>query len=221
MNLDIVSSYQKIKAQISSSSRSPVLIAVSKKQPIEKIETLVGLGQRDFGENYVQDLVARAKAFDARGVEDLRWHFMGHLQKNKVKLLLPWVDMIHSIDSVSLVQEIDKVFRRIDLKKRIKATIQVNIDSEESKSGFDLSELDTAYAKISRFPSIELVGLMCIPRVGNSESAFSRMRDLSDRMKSKYGEVKLSMGMSSDYPIALQYGADYLRLGTVLFGERP
>ncbi len=220
MNLDTQSAYQKIKIQISEIKPETVLVAVSKKQSVEKIISLYKKGQRDFGENYVQELTERAVKLKSEGYSGIRWHFMGHLQKNKVKQLLPHVFMIHSIDSLALAKEIEKKFKRLDLKTPIDSTIQINIDNENTKSGISLSELDAIYSEIKNFNSLHLQGIMCIPKIGNSELAFQKMKNLANQMKEKHGEVKLSMGMSDDYESALRFGSDYLRLGRVLFGER-
>ncbi len=196
----------------------PLLLAVSKFQPVEKMLALHGQGQCDFGENYVQELIAKAKEFRSRGITDVRFHFIGKLQTNKVKALLPEVAAIHSVDSLRLLQEIAKRAREAAVLPSV--YFQVNIDREDSKSGFleeDLSELCRA---VRESGGVKPIGLMAIPDPGkNPAEAFRRMQELSTRYGSVLG-TGLSMGMSGDYEEAIRHGATVIRIGTALFGER-
>ncbi len=201
----------------------PLLLAVSKFQPVEKMRALYEQGQRDFGENYVQELVAKAGEFRAQGIPDARFHFIGKLQTNKVKALLPAVSAIHSVDSLKLLREIAKRGREAGLTPSV--YFQVNIDREETKSGFleeDLPELCNALREtaLQEDFAIRPLGLMAIPDPQkNPAGAFERMRELSGKHGGTLG-AGLSMGMSGDYEEAIRHGATVIRIGTALFGER-
>jgi pyridoxal phosphate enzyme (YggS family) len=194
------------------------LIAVSKTQSADAIEALYRQGQRDFGENYVQELLEKSAELQKRGCADIRWHFIGHLQSNKVKMCLPVTYAIHSIDSIKLAKEISK-----RASAKIACFLNVNIDCEETKSGFAPTETAEAAAEISKLPNIDLRGLMCIPApresAGASKPAFAALRELENTCRpSTHGE--LSMGMSDDFEIAIAEGATFIRIGTRLFGSR-
>lgn len=212
---------EKIKVAASRSERTGEairLIAVSKVQSVDKIAELYGLGQRDFGENYVQELLEKAQYFRAQGIQDIRWHFIGHLQRNKVKLLLPVCTAVHSVDSQKLISELAKRVQG----ERFPIYLSVNIDQEPTKSGFppDSKVLQRVAQEIP--PSLCLQGLMCIPRPSNEgevRSAFVRLREL-DRALGSASQHRLSMGMSQDFEWAIEEGATDIRLGTVLFGAR-
>ncbi len=200
----------------------PTLIAVSKKQPVQKIIEAYGLGQRVFGENYVQELLAKDEALRAAGILDISFHFIGALQRNKVRALLgcPACVAIHSVDSLKLAETIGS--EAVRAGRSISAFLQVNIDQESTKAGVSVEDLPDLSPKLRAIESIHWLGLMCIPSADGAtapSSAFSRMQALSGL----YGEILgsgLSMGMSSDYLEALPFGATHIRLGTVLFGAR-
>lgn len=197
------------------SSSSVGLIAVSKLHSYAAIRTLYEAGQRDFGENYVQELVSKAQAAKRDGLEEIRWHFIGHLQSNKVKLLLPYVTMIHGVGSFRLAEEISK---RVE-SGPISVLIEVNIDGQESKSGAQISELRELATRMAGLPCLDLKGLMCIPdpnRPGGAREAFRRLAALGADL----GLVELSMGMTGDYVDAIEEGATLVRIGTAIFGER-
>lgn len=179
---------------------------------------LYAAGQRDFGENYVQELVSKAQHFREKGMDDVRFHFIGGLQTNKVKALLPWVAAIHSCDSIRVLREIEK--RASLLGREVGVYFQVNIDEEESKGGFRESDLPLVSEALREMHFIRPLGLMAIPDPdGNPERAFERMRVLSDLHGAVLGRG-LSMGMSGDYEAAIASGSTVVRIGTALFGER-
>jgi len=212
------SRYRTILSKVEHAPQRVTLIAVSKAQPLEKIQALYALGQRDFGESYVQELIQKANALHTQGIHDIRWHFIGHLQTNKVKTLLPVVHSIHSVDSERLAAELAK--RR--MSNRLPIFLEVNIDEEPSKSGFAPQQVAAAAAAISQqHPLLEIRGLMCIPSAERTDLAgpFHKLRELSQRCGSSTAG-DLSMGMSDDYKVAIEAGATHLRVGTVLFGER-
>jgi pyridoxal phosphate enzyme (YggS family) len=221
----IAERYREVQNQIrdalkaSGRSDSVTLVAVSKVQPIEAIRSLYDLGQRDFGENYVQELVEKAETLSKSGVNDIRWHFIGHLQSNKVKQLLPHVATIQSIDSFKLAQEISKRWKATNASSVLSIFLSVNIDQEESKSGVSVSETREIARQVSELEGIRLEGLMCIPAPGNSRTAFARLKELELACR-PYTHGALSMGMSDDFSDAIAAGATLIRVGTSLFGKR-
>ena len=204
------------------------LVAVSKTKPVADIQELYELGQRDFGENYVQELVEKQPQLPS----DIRWHFIGHLQRNKVKYIAPFVYMIHGVDSFRLLEEIS---RQADKQTRsIAVLLQVHIAQEETKFGLDESELDSLlqeWKKVraeGKFTHIALRGLMGMASFSDDQQLvreeFRRLRSLLDRHRSSFThegqEPVLSMGMSADYRIALEEGSGLIRIGSSLFGAR-
>lgn len=219
-----MSSYQTIKDKIRSSAEGsgrkdlPILLAVSKKQSVEKISALYQEGQRIFGENYVQELIEKREKLLESGLQDLRFHFIGKLQSNKVKHLLPHVEAIHSVDSVKLLLEIER--RAEELKLQIGVYLQINIDREESKGGFEEEALIEVRAVAQSLKQVRLLGLMAIPNPEMTvENAFQRMKNLSDLHQSWVG-AGLSMGMSHDFDQAIRFGSTCVRIGSALFGAR-
>jgi len=217
------SAYRQVRALITAASQAagrpePQLIAVSKGQPARAIAELYRLGHRDFGENYVQELLKKQRELIALGCSDIRWHFIGHLQTNKVKSVLPAVCAIHSVDSLKLVQEISKRATRV-----VSIFIEINIDQQSTKSGVLPEQAQALAEAASLLPSLVTLGLMCVPAANASPEAlrksFSRMRELSAQLgRNVYGS--LSMGMSRDFEIAIAEGATHIRIGTALFGAR-
>ena len=198
------------------------LIAVSKTYPAEAISTLYEHGCRDFGENKVQELLEKYETLP----KDIRWHMIGHLQRNKVKYIVDKVYLIHSVDSLRLAEEISKEA----LKKNVTVNIliEVNVAQEESKFGLKTEETEALVEQISALPGICVKGLMTIaPYVENAEENrqyFRNLKQLSvDIMHKNIDNVTmdfLSMGMSGDYMVATEEGATYIRVGTSIFGER-
>jgi pyridoxal phosphate enzyme (YggS family) len=165
----------------------------------------------------VQELLGKERELTSRGLSDIRWHFIGHLQSNKVKQLLPKVNVIHSVGSTGLAKEISK--RAVT---PVKVLLEVNLDAEESKSGFDPRDLPGALSEISGFKNLVVSGLMCIPspsRLSLNEP-FVRLRQLRDQNAELLGPGELSMGMSADFREALREGSHWIRIGTALFGPR-
>ncbi len=198
------------------------LIAVSKTKPSEAISKLYEIGVRDFGENKVQELCSKYEELP----KDIRWHLIGHLQRNKVKYIVDKVFMIHSVDSVRLAEEIQKEAAKKNLIVNI--LIQVNVACEESKFGLDTEDTEKIIKNIAVMPNIKIKGLMTIaPFVSNGEEnreIFQKLKQLSvDIAKKNIDNVcmnVLSMGMSGDYTVAIEEGATMVRVGTSIFGER-
>lgn len=197
------------------------LVAVSKRQPLEKLREAYDAGQRDFGENKVQELEEKVKQFP----DDIKWHFIGHLQTNKVKYIAPFVHLIHSVDSLKLMKEIEK--RAAQNERSIRVLWQLHIADEESKFGLDKAGLqrlvDATLA--GSFPHVEVCGLMGMATFTDDEEQIRRefqiLKTEFERLKPEFSNFKeLSMGMSGDYPIALDMGSSMLRIGTTIFGER-
>jgi pyridoxal phosphate enzyme (YggS family) len=215
--------YREILAKIdrARSGRPVTLVAVSKFQSADAIEELYRLGHRDFGENYVQELLAKQAEFARRGCAEIRWHFIGHLQTNKVKSLASGLFCLQSLDSEKLAREFQS---RLPAGSSLMTILEVNIDREEAKSGFFPEDVKEKVGKLKELaPSLKVVGLMCIPKAGTPEEsrgAFQRLRALADTCSWESSAI-LSMGMSADYEIAIQEGATHVRVGTSLFGARP
>lgn len=209
---------QEIVSQIPSNCR---ILAVSKLQSVESIRALAAQGQTDFGENYAQE--AREKQNVLRNLP-LDWHFIGSLQKNKAKEVVGNFDWIHSVDSLALAQVISK--RAVEKGLRQKILVQMNLSGETTKGGFTREQLEKDWKLLSGYPGVEVRGLMTMPPLfENPEDArpyFRELREIRDRFaKSTPSFDQLSMGTSSDYRIAAEEGATWIRLGTILFGERP
>ena len=216
---------KNIEASVKKSGRNRddvTLIAVSKTKPAEMIKELYDEGIRDFGENYVQELVEKADKLPG----DIRWHMIGHLQTNKIKYIIDKVYMIHSVDSVHLAKAIAKEA----LKRNItaKVLLEVNVGGEETKFGFTSENLEENFKEINAIEGIEVLGLMTsAPYVENAEENrqyFVQLRSLMVDLKDKglYNKNRffLSMGMTCDYTVAIEEGADFVRVGTAIFGAR-
>ncbi len=196
------------------------LVAVSKAQPVERLLAAREDGCDLFGENYAQELVKKAEV-----VAGVTWHFIGHLQSNKVKAILPHVSLIHSVDRSSLLREIDR--RAAALGKRQPILIEVNVGRETSKSGVTEEDLPGLVHQALEKNAVELRGLMAIPPFAwspeETRQAFRRLRELRDGLEQRFGESfpELSMGMSGDFEAAIEEGATLVRVGTAIFGPRP
>jgi PLP dependent protein len=200
------------------------LIAVSKTHSPEKIQEAYNAGQRMFGENKVQELVAKYEALP----KDIQWHMIGHLQTNKVKVIAPFVSLIHSADSEKLLSEIDK--QGVKAGRVIPCLLQVHIAEEETKFGFDEHELfDVALKNLPAYRNVKVHGLMGMATLTEDQDQirreFRHLKNLFEKLKAMnlpYAEIKeLSMGMSADYKIALEEGSTLVRIGSSLFGSRP
>ncbi|MBV1817830.1 YggS family pyridoxal phosphate-dependent enzyme [Clostridium cochlearium] len=198
------------------------LVAVSKTKPIEDIEEAYNLGVRDFGENKVQELVEKIEKFPK---EDVKWHLIGHLQRNKVKYIVGKVYLIHSLDSIRLLKEIEKKYKEED--KVAKVLIQINIGEDKNKYGIRVEELENMIKACEECSNVKVQGLMTILPMEDDESCrryFKQMKQIFDDLKSrsfKNIEMKyLSMGMSGDYEIAVEEGSNMVRIGQGIFGKR-
>jgi PLP dependent protein len=211
---------EKYKAILEELKGKAALVAVSKTKPAEDIQALYDLGQRDFGENYVQELVEKEAALP----KDIRWHFIGHLQSNKVKYIAPFVHLIHGVDSFSLLKEINK--QAIKNNRIINCLLQIHIAKEETKFGFNEEEL--ANIPIIQFTNIKTIGLMGMASFSDDKelvrSEFNILKKIfhsSYQLSTiNYQPSILSMGMSGDYKIAIEEGGNMVRIGSLLFGER-
>ena len=194
------------------------LVAVSKTHPADAIRQLYDLGQRDFGENYVQELVTKQDTLPA----DINWHFIGHLQSNKVKYIAPFVHMIQSVDSEKLLKEIDKQAQKNS--RVINVLLQVHIAQEETKFGVDERELAQIMEQVNAFPHVRIRGLMGMASfTENKEQVrkeFRYLKSFFDNYKQTSNWDTLSMGMSGDYQMAVEEGSTLVRIGSLLFGER-
>jgi hypothetical protein len=189
------------------------LVAVSKSQPAEAIREAFEAGQRDFGENYVQEW--REKAQTLADLAGIRWHFIGSLQTNKVKYLAGRVALVHTVDREELGREIARRWEKAGARARI--LVEVNLGGEASKGGCTPGEAPGLVAALRALPAAEVAGLTCIPPPEDDPRPhFRALRDLRDRL----GLSELSMGMSGDYPIAIEEGSTIVRVGTAIFGER-
>ena len=207
------------------SKRQPqdvTLIAVSKTKPVELLREAYDAGVRDFGENKVQEILEKAPVLPS----DIRWHMIGHLQKNKVRQVIDKVVLIHSVDTVALAEQIEKEAAKKDIDVDI--LLEVNVGEEESKYGFRTDEVLDAVSIISKFSHVHIKGLMTIaPFVENSEEnrdIFHKLYQLNVDIKSKnidnVNMAVLSMGMTGDYMTAIEEGATMIRVGTGIFGAR-
>ena len=212
--------YQSIIAELN--PQQVQLIAVSKTKPNEDIIELYNLGQRAFGENYVQELVDK----EASLPKDIQWHFIGHLQSNKVKYIAPFVHLIHGVDSEKLLQEINK--QAIKQNRVIDCLLQVDIATEETKFGFDadsISELIQS-GRLANYPNIRIKGLMGMASFSEDThlltKEFTSLKQIFDQAAVQLGNqfTILSMGMSSDYNLAISLGSNMVRIGSLLFGAR-
>jgi hypothetical protein len=226
--------YHQIKENLASNEVQ--LVAVSKTKPNEAIIELYELGQRDFGENYVQELIDKEAVLP----KDIHWHFIGHLQSNKVKFIAPFVHLIHGVDSEKLLQEINKQAAKHN--RVIDCLLQVHIATEATKFGFDefsLQELIDS-VRLLNYPNVRIKGLMGMASFSDNVEQvgqeFNTLKTLFDLAKQKIEKInhtqnsisdtssiaftQLSMGMSSDYELAIQKGSNLVRIGSLLFGAR-
>lgn len=195
------------------------VVAVSKLQRAEQIRELnKQFNVQNFGENYVQEATGKIEELADL---NLRWHFIGSLQKNKAKAVTGLFDLIHSVDSLTLAQAINRFAEEKKIIQKI--LLQVNIAQEQSKSGFDVNEMERVFLELKQLRCISLAGLMTMPPLGrDNRDHFAALRKLRDRFQSGFPDCRfLSMGTSSDYKTAIDEGATHVRLGTVLFGQRP
>lgn len=198
------------------------LVAVSKFHPAERIREAYDAGQRIFGESRPQEMAAKQPLLPA----DIEWAMIGHLQTNKVKMIAPFVSMISSVDSERLIEEIEK--QAAKCSRVIDILLEVHVAREESKSGWDIDELRAYIASgaLDKMANVRVRGVMTIASNTDDESIvrsdFQRIREIYDELKPRFGASfdTLSIGMSDDYPLALEYGSTMVRIGTAIFGAR-
>lgn len=206
---------EKYTALLSELNGKATLVAVSKTKPVEDLQSLYDLGQKDFGENYVQELVDK----EAILPKNIRWHFIGHLQSNKVKFIAPFVHLIHGVDSLSLLKEINK--EAVKNSRVIDCLLQIHIAKEETKFGLDATELAFIMKESSALKSVRISGLMGMASFSNDLSLVRNEFQTLRVLYNTYPEFSiLSMGMSGDYTIAIEEGSNMVRIGSLLFGER-
>jgi hypothetical protein len=196
------------------------LLAVSKKKPLAAILAAVSAGQREFGENFVQEGIAK---ITANGRDDLVWHFIGHLQANKTKVVAENFHWVHTIDRLKIAERLSR--QRPFHADSLNVCIEVNVDAEENKSGVSPAELPELAAAIAKLPRLRLRGLMCLPAIRHDfdeqRKPFAALRKMLESLQASGLTLDtLSMGMSADYAAAIAEGATMVRIGTALFGVR-
>ncbi|MDD4273227.1 MAG: YggS family pyridoxal phosphate-dependent enzyme [Desulfobacter postgatei] len=199
------------------------LIAVSKRKPPEMIQEAIDAGHRDFGENYIQEAMEK---IDLLGRKSATWHFIGHLQSNKAKFAVKYFDLIHTVDTVKLAQEINRQAQKIGKIQKI--LLQVNISREATKSGAQESEIVNIAKQTCRFDNLHVSGLMCMPPFfddpEDTRIYFKRLKQISKEIERlnlpNTTMTHLSMGMSNDFTVAVEEGATLVRVGTAIFGAR-
>ena len=212
--MGVIENLHLIKQKI---PQSVCLIAVSKTQSNNDILKAYNAGQKNFGENKVQELVKKQEKLP----KDIRWHMIGHLQTNKVKFIAPFIDMIHSVDSLKLINEIDK--RAKQNNRIIDCLLQVHIANEKTKFGFELDKIEEVIEKTKKNKNINIKGLMGMASFTNNKNEIIKEFSLINTLFKKVQNEKinvLSTGMSSDYLIAIENGSNMIRLGSIIFGKR-
>ena len=212
----------RIAAACARAGREPAevtLVGVSKTQPVEAVAEALAAALVDLGENRAQELLPKAEAAAARGLAP-RWHFIGHLQRNKVRDVLPHIATLHSLDSVRLLEEIERRATAIELAAPLPCYLEVNVGGEASKQGIEPAALPQLLAAASAARAVTVAGLMTVaPQVDDPEQLrplFRRLRELAQAQ----GLDRLSMGMTDDYAVAIEEGATAVRVGRAIFGER-
>ncbi|HAK43091.1 MAG TPA: YggS family pyridoxal phosphate-dependent enzyme [Clostridium sp.] len=216
--MSISENFIKLKSEL---PKGVTLVSVSKTRSISEIQTVFDLGERNFGENKVQELMEKYEALP----KDIRWHLIGHLKRNKVKYLVGRVYLIHSLDSIRLLEEIEKQFSSKGLIADV--LIQINIGREESKTGIMMEDLDELIDACEECNNIKVKGIMATIPKGDVESCnyyFTKTKEVFEALKTKnYKNITmeiLSMGMSGDYKEALKVGSNMIRIGEGVFGKR-
>lgn len=223
----IAENLERVREQIAQATRKAgrsaddiELVAISKTHEAEKVREALEAGQSLFGESRVQE--ARVKIPELPS--NLRWHFVGHLQKNKIRHALPLFELIHSIDSLALAQDVNRIAEDDGLHPRV--LLEVNVAGEGSKFGFNPERLRAEMESLLALPRLSILGLMCIPPIAEeaetSRKYFVELRELRDRLQKEFHVdlAQLSMGMTQDFAVAIEEGASLVRVGTAIFGER-
>jgi pyridoxal phosphate enzyme (YggS family) len=223
LNQNLITIRTKIEDALSqvAFTEKPLLLAVSKKQPIEKIEALYNLGVRDFGENYLQEVLEKQEQLKSL---DIRWHFIGQIQRKKIKDMVGNFDLLQTVSRLEEMQKIQSVAEEKNVQQKI--LIQVNIALETTKQGVEPEKLQELIEKAVQFKNLELKGLMFFPPLSEKEEDslmwFEKCQALFKKMQESFPQnmQTLSMGTSSDYPLAIQKGSNLIRLGECLMGPR-
>ncbi|UAB81155.1 YggS family pyridoxal phosphate-dependent enzyme [Marixanthomonas sp. SCSIO 43207] len=196
------------------------LVAVSKTKPVSEIMEAYNTGHRIFGENKVQEMEAKWEEMP----KDIEWHMIGHVQRNKVKYMAPFVSLIHSVDSKRLLKEVNKQAKKVD--RVIDCLLQIKIAEEDSKFGLDKNEALELLASeaFQKYENVRVIGLMGMATFTDNENQiseeFKKLKQIYDSVKDDYNFTHLSMGMSGDYSIAIKHGSNIVRVGSAIFGER-
>ena len=210
---------ERYKSVCESIPSNVTLVAVSKFQPVEYLQTIYDAGQRVFGENRVQEMVEKKPQLP----DDIQWHCIGTLQTNKVKYIAPFVSLIHSVDSLKLLAEIDKQAKKNN--RVIECLLEMFIAQEETKHGLSFAEAEEILAQQSTLPNIKIVGFMGMAsNTDNKDQVRAEFKNLSEfyfRLYKLYKLSTLSMGMSGDYKIAIEEGSNMVRVGSSIFGVHP
>tara|TARA_B100001093_G_scaffold27384_1_gene24012 strand:- start:44 stop:721 length:678 start_codon:yes stop_codon:yes gene_type:complete len=217
-NINLLKSRIEQASQNSEKNISKIgIIAVSKKKSLEHIKTAFNLGLKDFGENYAQEL--QKKSEELQNLKII-WHFIGPIQSNKIKTIARYANWIHSLDRNSIVEKLNRECESLD--KVINGCIQVNISEESSKSGIDSSELMSFANHVDSMENINLKGIMVLPKItGDSKEEMRRSKELHEELMSVYPNANyLSMGTTSDFESAIQFGSNLIRVGELIFGKR-
>ena len=210
--MSISENIQKMKSEI---PEGITLVAVSKTKPVSDIEKAYNSGQLIFGENKVQELVEKHNKLPKK----IQWHMIGHLQTNKVKFIAPFVSLIHGVDSEKLLKEIDK--RAKQNNRIIDCLLQVHITRESTKFGFSSEEIKDIIPKLESYKNVNIIGLMGMATFTKNETQIKEEFSFLSDIYKKYKQMNtLSMGMSGDYKIAIDYGSTMIRIGSTIFGNR-
>ncbi|MEY2963267.1 MAG: hypothetical protein RL754_528 [Bacteroidota bacterium] len=208
----------RLQEVLSTLRKGVELVAVSKTKPIEDIQEAYDAGQRDFGENKIQEMASKWEALP----NDIRWHMIGHVQTNKVKYMAAFVHLVHGVDRDKVLQELDKQAAKAG--RIVDCTLQVHIAMEETKFGYDASELAEVIGRLNEFPNVRVVGLMGMATNTDDmalvRKEFSALRELFVHYGEERGWSVLSMGMSGDYIEAMECGSTHVRIGSAIFGAR-
>ncbi len=225
---ELAQRYNQIAEQVASAAASSgkntkdiTLVVVTKNHPPQLVIELIALGARDFGENRDQEAEPKAKQVLTSSSETMRWHFIGQLQTNKVRSVLEYADLIHSLDRESLLVELQK--RTADRPNPIGVFIQVNLTEDPARGGVRVNDLEAFATKVLGSKGLRLEGLMGVGGLDKDPAVeFERLAGLSSKLQTLAPQAKgLSMGMSSDFEVAIGYGATHLRIGTAITGKRP
>jgi PLP dependent protein len=228
--VSIQGALRDVQARIATAARaagrdpaSVKLVAVSKTHPAAAVREAYAEGQRDFGENYVQELLQKAE--ELRDLPDLRWHVIGHLQRNKARHVVTLASLVHTVDTSELALELSKRFDALGAGRRLPVLVEVSIAGEAQKHGVSPGDLAELLDRIEALPALELRGLMCVPPVTEHPSGalpfFQELSRLRDRHGGPTRLPELSMGMTHDLDQAVAAGATLVRVGTAIFGTRP